>query len=233
MHDWFDYEEFQKTSPNKKEKTFKSYVCICTYIPTCIYLDYVGILIGKRRALAASHFQVFNLPFVSLPPNQPFNIILKFLLPLSLTSLSSPRISLEKRLHSSSMSSTCMSLQGVVLHAAMLDSTTEIMSHSSFRRPTSRLRQWGRSIKSESTPAWKVFRHWLWMQNSIPLERLISFEFGTGFWCFLPPCFGLYLHCRSCLYSETVTSNRLADSTSEAITASRSWICWWNASNIW
>ncbi|TNN81596.1 hypothetical protein EYF80_008042 [Liparis tanakae] len=45
----------------------------------------------------------------------------------------------KKRLHSSSMSSTWISLQGVILHAAMLDSTTVAMSHSSFSRPTSRL----------------------------------------------------------------------------------------------
>lgn len=56
-----------------------------------------------------------------------------------LTSLSSPRMSLEKRLHSRSMSSTLISLQGVVLQAAMLDSTNVIISHSSFNRPTSRL----------------------------------------------------------------------------------------------
>lgn len=54
-----------------------------------------------------------------------------------LTSLSKMRISLEKRLHSSSMSSTLISLQEVVLHAVMVESTMVIMSHSSFKRTTS------------------------------------------------------------------------------------------------
>lgn len=57
----------------------------------------------------------------------------------SLTSLSRTLMSLAKRLHCSSMSSTLISLQGTVFHAAMLDSTMVIMSQSSFRRTTSRL----------------------------------------------------------------------------------------------
>lgn len=61
----------------------------------------------------------------------------------SLTSLSRLRISREKRLHCSSISSTLISFQEVVLHAAILDSTKSIMSHSSFSRPTSRLNSKG------------------------------------------------------------------------------------------
>lgn len=65
------------------------------------------------------------------------------------------------------------------------------------------------------------------------LQQLISFGFGTGYFSILVPILELYLHWRSCLYSETVTSNRLADSTSEAITASRSWSRLWKESSSW
>lgn len=153
-----------------------------------------------------------------------------------LTSLSSPRVSLENRLHSSSMSSTWISLQGVVLHAAMLDSTTVIMSHSSFSRPTSRL-----AVK-ESRQS-ELIQHENGNTSDTDceckrgplLKRLISSKFGMGLWrfCFFCSGFRFYLHCLSCLYSDTVTSNKLADSTREDITASCSWICRWNASNIW
>lgn len=79
---------------------------------------------------------------------QPVLINLHQILLSSLTSLSRTRMSLANCLHCSSMSSTLISLQGVVLHAAMLDSTMVIMSQSSFSRTTSRLCQ-GQAKKKE------------------------------------------------------------------------------------
>lgn len=68
-------------------------------------------------------------------------INLNWILLFFLTSLSRTLKSLAKCLHCSSMSSTLISLQGVMLHAAMLDSTMVIMSQSSFSRATSCLCQ--------------------------------------------------------------------------------------------
>lgn len=79
---------------------------------------------------------------------QPVLFSLKQSLASSLTSLSRTLMSFAKRLHCSSMSSTLISLQVAVLHAAMLDSTIVIMSQSSFSKTTSRLCQ-GQAKKKE------------------------------------------------------------------------------------
>ena len=140
-------------------------------VPSYICWGYDGIMAVQRRALVIGQLLLeitYSSYFKGHFSSPPFFNLTHFAVylykmsscpsPLSpLTSLSSPRISLEKRLHSSSMSSTLISRQGVVLHAAMLDSTMVIMSHSSFSRPTSRLRGYRRvdtvnetSVKSET-----------------------------------------------------------------------------------
>lgn len=96
----------------------------------CKYVKYAKIV--SNSASVKFPYWMFEKEILWIISILTFNIHVSLL-----TSLSKMRISLEKRLHSSSMSSTLISLQEVVLHAVMVDSTMVIMSHSSFKRTTS------------------------------------------------------------------------------------------------